>query len=360
MKNKDLILSTSRNLNFYLIDYKDSKVLNEFDNILNTIYLSKVNTTESIYENDFENVIYLKRIVLNSIIKNVVLKQKDKIYVIQDRKDDLDLLIPIDKDNKIYVYKDYKVLDMLSQEKDITYMFENVNDVLTDYEILEVKFNGKKLENYTFDKTLKKISIGSNILDYQYLNNIQILLAKKITNINDIEFIVEHIDHRVFDKVDPLSEVARSYFNLSYIMNGYDIKRGNNELFEINSVKNDKAIHKKSKNFRTELNIKIRNIAEEESTGNYGSGLYGHGLYGGGNLTLAGILNRQIRFRFIIYDTLSGEITIINNCKANDDYSRNYMEDGNLIDYTINGDRDIVYISKATKNGYIWYELCNL
>ncbi len=61
MKNKDLILSTSRNLNFYLIDYKDSKILNEFDNTLNTIYLSKVNTNESIYENDFENVIYLKR-----------------------------------------------------------------------------------------------------------------------------------------------------------------------------------------------------------------------------------------------------------------------------------------------------------
>ena len=143
-------------------------------------------------------------------------------------------------------------------------------------------------------------------------------------------------------------------------MNGYDIKRGNSELFEINSVKNGKAIHKKSKNFRTEIGIKIRNIAEEESTGNYGSGLYGHGLYGGGNLTLAGILNRQIRFRFIVYDTLSGEITIINNCKANDDYSRSYMEDGNLIEYTINGDRDIVYISKATKNGYIWYELCSI
>lgn len=359
MNNKDLILSTSRNLNFYLIDYKDSKVLNEFDNNLNTIYLSKVNTIESIYENNFENVIYLKRVVLNSILDNIVLKQNDKIYIIQDKKDDLDLLIPIDKNNKIYVYKDYKVLDLLSQEKDTSYIFEN-SDLLVDYEVLEVKFNGKKLENYTFDKTLKKINIGGNILDYQYLNNIQILLAKKVTDVSDVEFIVEHINHRIFNKVDPLDEVARSYFNLSNIMNGYDIKRGNNELFEINSVKNNKATHKKSKNFRTELNIKIRNIAEEESTESYGSGLYGQGLYGGGNLTLAGILNRQIRFRFIVYDTLSGEITIINNCKANDDYSRNYMEDGNLIDYTINGDRDIVYISKATKNGYIWYELCNV
>lgn len=359
MNNKDLILSTSRNLNFYLIDYKDSKVLNEFDNNLNTIYLSKVNTIESIYENNFENVIYLKRVVLNSILDNIVLKQNDKIYIIQDKKDDLDLLIPIDKNNKIYVYKDYKVLDLLSQEKDTSYIFEN-SDLLVDYEVLEVKFNGKKLENYTFDKTLKKINIGGNILDYQYLNNIQILLAKKVTDVSDVEFIVEHINHRIFNKVDPLDEVARSYFNLSNIMNGYDIKRGNNELFEINSVKNNKATHKKSKNFRTELNIKIRNIAEEESTGSYGNGLYGQGLYGGGNLTLAGILNRQIRFRFIVYDTLSGEITIINNCKANDDYSRNYMEDGNLIDYTINGDRDIVYISKATKNGYIWYELCNV
>ena len=359
MKNKDLILSTSRNLNFYLIDYKDSKVLNELDSNLNTIYLSKVNTNDSIYVNNFENVIYLKRIVLNSILSNVILKQNDKIYIIQDKKDDLDLLIPIDKNNKIYVYKDYKVLDLLSQEKDTSYIFEN-SDLLTDYEVLEVKFNGKKLNNFTFDKTLKKINIGGNILDFQYLNNIQVLLAKKISNVNDIEFILDYLDHVIFDKKNPIEVIAKTYFDLSYIMNGYDIKRGNNELFEINSIKNDKAIHKKSKNFRTELNIKIRNIADEESTGNYGSGLYGHGLYGGGNLTLAGILNRQIRFRFIVYDTLSGEITIINNCKANDDYSRNYMEDGNLIDYTINGDRDIVYISKATKNGYIWYELCNI
>ena len=359
MENKYMILSTIRNLKYYLIDYRDKKVINELDNNLGTIFLSKVNNTEDIYVNNFENVIYLKRIALNSILNNIVLKQNNKIYIIQDKKEDLDLLIPLDKDNKIYVYKDYKVLDLLSQEKDTSYMFEN-SDLLTDYEVLEVKFNGKKLNSFTFDKTLKKINIGANILDYQYLNNIQVLLAKKISNINDLDFIVEYVDHTKFDKKNPMEMVEKMYFDLSYIVSGYDIKRGNYENFEISSVMNNKAIHKVSKNFRTETSLKIRNVAEEESTGQYGTGLYGQGLYGEGTLTLSGILNRQKRFRFITFDTLNGEMTIINNCKTNDDFARIYSEDINTIDYNISGDKEIVYISKVDSNGYKYYEICGI
>ena len=326
MENKDITLSTIRNLKYYLIDYRDKKVINELDSTLGTIFLSKVNTNESIYINNFENVIYLKRIALNSILNNIVLKQNNKVYIIQDKKEDLDLLIPLDNDNKIYVYKDYKVLDLLSQEKDTSYTFEDSN-IFTDYEVLEVKFNGKKLDSFTFDKTLKKINIGANILDYQYLNNIQVLLAKKISNPNDLDFIVEYVDHTKFDKKNPMEVVEKMYFDLSYIVSGYDIKRGNYENFEISSIMNNKAIHKVSKNFRTEISLKIRNVAEEESTGQYGTGLYGQGLYGGGTLTLSGILNRQKRFRFITFDTLNGEMTIINNCKTNDDFARIYSED---------------------------------
>ena len=359
MENKDITLSTIRNLKYYLIDYRDKKVINELDSTLGTIYLSKVNTNESIYVNNFENVIYLKRIALNSILNNIVLKQNNKVYIIQDKKEDLDLLIPLDKDNKIYVYKDYKVLDLLSQEKDTSYTFEDSN-VFTDYEVLEVKFNGKKLDSFTFDKTLKKINIGANILDYQYLNNIQVLLAKKISNPNDLDFIVEYVDHVKFDKKNPMEMVAKVYFDLSYIVSGYDIKRGNYDSFEISSVMNNKAIHRISKNFRTEISLKLRNIAEEESTGQYGTGLYGQGLYGGGNLTLSGILNRDKRFRFITFDTLNGEMTIINNCKANDDFMRIYSEDVNTIDYNISGDKEIVYISKVDSGGYKYYELCGI
>lgn len=360
MKNKeDIVLGTSRGLQFYLTDYKDKKVSNELDSTLGTIFLSKVNTNDSIYINHFENVIYLKRIVLNSVLNNVILKQNKKLYIIQDRKDDLDLLIPMDNDNKIYVYKDYKVLDMLSQEKDISYTFEDTN-IYNDYEVLEVKFNNKKLDNFTFDKTLKKLNIGGNILDYQYLNNIQVILGKKITNTNDIDFIVEHIDHNLLDKQDPMNKVAKDYFDLSYIMRSYEFKRGNYDNFEINSIMLNKATHKKSKNFRTELQFKILNIAEEESAGGYGAGLYGSGLYGGGSLTLSGILNRQVRFRFIVFDTLSGEITIVNNCKTQDDYSKTYSEDINTVDYTVSGDKELIYISKVESNGYKYYELCNI
>lgn len=359
MENKDITLSTIRNLKYYLIDYRDKKVINELDSTLGTIYLSKVNTNDSIYVNNFENVIYLKRIALNSILNNIVLKQNNKVYIIQDKKEDLDLLIPLDKDNKIYVYKDYKVLDLLSQEKDTSYIFEN-SDLLTDYEVLEVKFNGKKLDSFTFDKTLKKINIGANILDYQYLNNIQVLLAKKISNINDLDFIVEYVDHTKFDKKNPMEMVAKVYFDLSYIVSGYDIRRGNYDSFEISSVMNNKAIHKISKNFRTEILLKLRNIAEEESTGQYGTGLYGQGLYGGGNLTLSGILNRGKRFRFITFDTLNGEMTIVNNCKANDDFMRIYSEDVNTIEYNISGDKEIIYISKVDSNGYEYYEICGI
>lgn len=359
MENKDITLSTIRNLKYYLIDYRDKKVINELDSTLGTIYLSKVNTNESIYINNFETVIYLKRIALNSILNNIVLKQNNKVYIIQDKKEDLDLLIPLDKDNKIYVYKDYKVLDLLSQEKDTSYTFEDSN-IFTDYEVLEVKFNGKKLDSFTFDKTLKKINIGANILDYQYLNNIQVLLAKKIFNPNDLDFIVEYVDHIKFDKKNPMEMVEKVYFDLSYIVSGYDIKRGNYENFEINSVMNNKAVHKISKNFRTEISLKLRNIAEEESTGQYGTGLYGQGLYGGGNLTLSGILNRGKRFRFITFDTLNGEMTIINNCKASDDFARIYSEDVNTIEYNISGDKEIIYISKVDSGGYKYYELCGI
>jgi hypothetical protein len=359
MKNNNITLSTSRNLKFYLLDYRDKKVENELDVVKDTIFLSKINNNEDLYINHFENVIYLKGINLNSILSNVVLKQNKKIYVIQDRKEELDLLIPLDKNNKIYVYKDYKILDMLSQEKDTTYIFEN-SDLLTDYEVLEVKFNGKVLDSFNFDKTLKKLNIGMNILDYQYLNNIQIFLAKKVTNINDIEFIIEHINHSKFDKKNPMEVVAKVYFDLSYIMSGFDFKRGNYELFEINSVRNNKAIHKKSKNFRTEMVLRMRNLAEEESTGSYGTGLYGAGLYGGGNLTLSGILNKSVRFRFILFDTLNGEIIIVNNCKTSDDYSKQYSEDLNVIEYVVNGDKEIQFISKVESNGYKYYELCNI
>ena len=360
MTNKENVtISTIRNLKYYLIDYRDKKVTNELDSNLNTIFLSTVNTNDSIYNNNFENVIYLKRVVLNSVLENVVLKQGSKVYIIQDKKEDLDLLIPIDKDNKIYVYKDYKILDLLSQEKDTSYIFEDSN-VYTDYEVLEVKFNGKKLDSFTFDKALKKINIGSNILDYQYLNNIQIVLAKKILNVGYIDFIVEHIDHNIFNKKNPMEVVENTYFDLSYIVSGYDIKRGNYDNFEINSVMNNKAIHKVSKNFRTEISLKIRNMAEMEETGQYGQGLYGQGLYGGGNLTLSGLLNRNKRFRFVVFDTLNGEITIVNNCKANDDYSKSYSEDSNNIDYNISGDKDIVYISTVDSAGYKFYDLCNI
>ena len=359
MENKDITLSTIRNLKYYLIDYRDKKVINELDSTLSTIYLSKVNTNDSIYINNFENVIYLKRIALNSILNNIVLKQNNKVYIIQDKKEDLDLLIPLDKDNKIYVYKDYKVLDLLSQEKDTFYTFEDSN-IFTDYEVLEVKFNGKKLDSFTFDKTLKKINIGANILDYQYLNNIQVLLAKKISNINDLDFIVEYIDHTKKNKKNPMEMVEKVYFDLSYILSGYDIKRGNYENFEISSVMNNKAIHKVSKNFRTEISLKLRNIAEEEITRQYGQGLYGQGLYGRGNLTLSDILNKGKRFRFITFDTLNGEMTIINNCKASDDFTRVYSEDVNTIEYNISGDKEIVYISKVDSGGYKYYELCGI
>lgn len=353
-------VSTLKDLRFYLIDYKERKITNEFDTVKNTIFLSKINNTEDLYVNHFENVIYVKNIILNSPFKNVVLKQKNKIYVIQDKKDSLDLLIPLDKDNKIYVYKDYKILDMLSQEKALEYMFED-NDIYgNSYEVLEVKFNGKKLENFTFDGTLKKINIGSNIFDYQYLNNIQVVLAKKVDNINDIEFIVEHIDHSIFNPQDPIKNVADTYYDISYIMNGFEYKRGNYDNFEISSVMNNKALHKKPKNFRTEMTVKLRNLAEEESKGSYGSGLYGQGLYGGGNLTLSGILNKGIRFRFIIYNIINGEILIINNCKANEDYNKVFSDDLNITEYSVSGDKEIRYISKVFNNGYTYYELCNI
>ena len=360
MEIKNNNVSTLKDLRFYLMDYKDRKITNELDTTKDTIFLSKINTTENLYVNHFENVVYVKNIVLNNVFKNVVLKQKNKVYIIQDKKDNLDLLIPLDTDNKIYIYKDYKVLDMLSQEKALEYYFEDSDIYGNEYEVLEVKFNGKKLDNFTFDSTLKKINIGANILDYQYLNNIQIVLAKKVKNVNDIEIIVEHIDHSIFNRQDPMEVVADTYFNISYIMNGFEFKRGNYESFEINSVMNNKASHKKPKNFKTEMILRTRNIAEHEQTGSYGSGLYGSGLYGGGNLTFTGIMNKGIRFRFIIYNTLNGEILIINNCKAGEDYSKVFSDDINTLEYTVNGDRDLQYISKVADNGYKYYELCNI
>lgn len=360
MEIKDSNVSTLKDLRFYLMDYRDRQIVNELDTTKNTIYLSKINTSQDLYVNNFENVLYLRNIILNSNFKNIVLKQNKKIYILQDRKNDLDLLIPLDKNNKIYVYKDYKILDLLSQEKALEYYFEDRDIYGNDYEVLEVKFNGRKLENFTFDGTLKKINIGANILDYQYLNNIQVVLAKKVDNVNDIEFIVEHIDHSIFNFQDPIKDVADTYFDISYIMNGFDYRRGNYDNFEINPLMNNKALHKKPKNFRTEMTIKIRNLAEEESKGSYGSGLYGQGLYGGGNLTLSGILNQGVRFRFIIYNIINGEILIINNCKSNEDYNKVFSDDLNITEYNVSGDKEIRYISKVFNNGYTYYELCNI
>ena len=43
VENKEIILSTSRNLNFYLLDYKEREVQNELDLVNNTLILSKLN-----------------------------------------------------------------------------------------------------------------------------------------------------------------------------------------------------------------------------------------------------------------------------------------------------------------------------
>ena len=60
IENKEIILSTSRNLNFYLLDYKEREVQNELDLVNNTLILSKLNNNENIYLNNFEDVIHLK------------------------------------------------------------------------------------------------------------------------------------------------------------------------------------------------------------------------------------------------------------------------------------------------------------
>ena len=53
IENKEIILSTSRNLNFYLLDYKEREVQNELDLVNNTLILSKLNNNENIYLNNF-------------------------------------------------------------------------------------------------------------------------------------------------------------------------------------------------------------------------------------------------------------------------------------------------------------------
>ena len=66
-------VSTLKDLRFYLIDYKERKITNELDTVKDTIFLSKINNTEDLYINHFENVIYVKNILLNNPFKNVVL-----------------------------------------------------------------------------------------------------------------------------------------------------------------------------------------------------------------------------------------------------------------------------------------------
>lgn len=359
IENKEIILSTSRNLNFYLLDYKEREVQNELDLVNNTLILSKLNNNENIYLNNFEDVIHLKKVIVNTILDNIVIKQENKLFIIQDKRDNLDISIPLSSDNKIYIYKDYKTLDLLSQEKSTFYTFQDT-DLLTDYEVLEVKFNGKRLDSYTFDKVLKQINLSSNNLDFQYLNNIQVILAKKIDNINDVIFKIEHIDHAIFDKKNPMEVVANTYYNLSYIMVGYDFKRGNYESFEKNNYRQNKATHKVLKNHKTEINIKIRNTAETFSDTKYNQGLYNQGLYSGINNSFSNVLSNQKRFRFIIFDTLSGEITIVNNCKTNEDYSTTYSDDSNIIEFTINGDKEIRYISETNNSKYTYYKKCSI
>ena len=47
IENKEIILSTSRNLNFYLLDYKEREVQNELDLTYNTLILSKFSSSSA-------------------------------------------------------------------------------------------------------------------------------------------------------------------------------------------------------------------------------------------------------------------------------------------------------------------------
>lgn len=337
-----------------MLNYSEKPIANSLDNTKSTIYLDKIGL-DNIYENSFENVIYLKRFILSSTFDNVVLKQGKKVYVLQDKVTDLGLIIP--NNEKIFVYKDYKVLDMLSQEKDTNYTFEDSN-IYNDYEVLEVKFNGESLDIWTFDPVLKKIGIGANVLNYNYINNIQVLLAKKVNNISDISFIAEYITHSKIDKKYPMEQIEKEYFNLTPAIMGYTLNRNLYENFDKVPVMNNKAIHRKAKNFRSEIQLKLKNIVESENSGNYGAGLYGSGIYGGGEPNITNIFRKQYRFRFITQDIISGEINIINNCIARDNYTKNYTEELNTVDYEIDGDKNLIYIAETDKSGFIFYELC--
>lgn len=352
--SNSISISNVKNLNIYIKDYSNFKTTQSFDNTVGTVFIDKVNN-KSIYSNNFENCIYVNTISTNNALNSIILKQGKKLYCIADTRQDLDLLIPTT--SEIYIYKDYKTLNLLTQERELTYFIPS-NDIFTDYEVLEVIFNGKSLDHWIFDPVLKKIQLGSNILPYQFLNSIQIVLGKKITDINEVEIIVEHIDHTIFDINEPLKEVKETYFNLSDKFLSVSLNRDLFEMFTEIPVFNNKAYHKNSKNFRTETTLKI---IPEYTTGSslYGSGLYGAGFYGSGNKNYTQILTNNLRFRMIIFDNITGNTIIINNCKARDTFSRDFSDDINSYTFIIDGDKEMVFGLLTEKSGYIYPERCN-
>lgn len=354
MKYESPIINNISNLYYYISEYTKVKIDLELDTDKNTLRFDRV-LNKNIYTNTFEDVIYLSNVQSNVLVNNLALKQEDKIYFIYDTRDDLDILIPTNK--KVFIYKDFEILNLLSDVKETVYTFQD-SRLFDTYTVLEVRFNGKKLNHFSFDGTLKKLNVGGNVLPYQYLNNIQVILAKPITNKNDIEVFVEHIDHTKFDDTKPFKDIEDKYMDISKVVNDFNFRRNLFDTFTYNPIRNDKAYHQVSKNFRTEANLKVYNSGLETLGSLYGSGLYGSGLYGVGKPTLSNILQNGKRFRFIFHNDMTGELVMINNCKSRNNFEREINTTNNVFNYTIDGDRELVFNIAMETSGYKFYKVC--
>lgn len=353
----NLSLSSKSNLKFYVLNYNVFLANLVLDNEKDTLCINTLGTDNfNLYNDDFEDYIYLKQVQLRGGLNSIALKNNKKIYYLHN-EDNLDLLIKR-TDGKLHIYYDVEYFNILSTKDGYSFHIDTDYD-LNEYEILEVKFNNKEIKKYTLDTTLKTIQIlDVTYKNRNYLNNLQIVIGKKYKDVNNISIFFEYSLHNILNKTNFTEDIESKYKNITNIVKEISINKHIDSINKYEKVKN-RALHTKSKYNNTEISIEIYNkFLRYIEDRRYGENKYGDDYYSVDINDIVNTFQKSGRFRFLIYDDLLGDVYIINNCRTREDFNFRFEEINHTL-FTVNGDKEKRFRLLKDISGYLFYTSCN-
>lgn len=307
------MISSITNIQTFVTGYTSQQVELELDLMTNRYFLSKVLGVD-IYLNEFDKFIYIVNASTYYLNSNIGFYQNGELFIIDNKVEYNDYIFK--KDKLIYFFKDIKSYVTLSEFNDTVYTIQtddNLNDI--DIEVLEVKFNGKLIINYNFNKVTKVLTINDTIY-YNYINEIILTVGNRNIEPNKVNIYMDYIPH-VYIK-DGYEYIKDNYLELTKSVQDISINRGLFDSFKRYRRLDNIAIHNEPKSIRNELTIKFSKNIMRTSNG-YDENTYDMGTYGTTLNSVESLITYR-RFRIILYDNIIQDVLMFNNCKTREDF----------------------------------------